>query len=265
EVPTIEMSHIYVEAIRITRALGIQFLWIDSLCIIQDSLEDWEREASRMATVYGAATCNLSYFFPPEDAKKEVQEDSREYTPCILCRPSISTTGVYATTFNFRSYWMEEDKWPLLERAWVMQERLLCPRNIFLGNKSRFWECSQIYCSDVLGIRGGNLMYKIAHFDNADANCSPSASEECYERLEFLTSWKVLCRTYWMQNLAFETDRVIAFAGIAEAVQRIHNLTYIAGLWLEYLQPGLLWYVIRDAHLPVKHPTDHIPSWSWLS
>lgn len=40
------------DAILITRALGIKYLWIDALCIFQDSNHDWTTEASKMAEIY---------------------------------------------------------------------------------------------------------------------------------------------------------------------------------------------------------------------
>jgi hypothetical protein len=41
----------YRDAIVFTRGLGMQWLWIDSLCIIQDDLTDWQHEASKMSEV----------------------------------------------------------------------------------------------------------------------------------------------------------------------------------------------------------------------
>ena len=48
------------DAIMICRALGIRFLWIDSLCIIQQDAEDWERECSRMRDVYRNSYLTIS-------------------------------------------------------------------------------------------------------------------------------------------------------------------------------------------------------------
>ena len=50
----------FADAIQITRAIGIRYLWIDSLCIIQDSVEDWQKEASLMDHVYEHAWCNIA-------------------------------------------------------------------------------------------------------------------------------------------------------------------------------------------------------------
>ncbi|TVY15628.1 hypothetical protein LARI1_G006275 [Lachnellula arida] len=48
------------DAISLARALGIQFLWIDSLCIIQDDKRDWEREAACMAKIYSNSYINIA-------------------------------------------------------------------------------------------------------------------------------------------------------------------------------------------------------------
>jgi hypothetical protein len=45
----------FQDAITITKALGVRYLWIDALCIIQDSMEDWNVEASRMDSIYSDA------------------------------------------------------------------------------------------------------------------------------------------------------------------------------------------------------------------
>jgi hypothetical protein len=58
-IPVFELSKTFRDAIDITRRLGHRYLWIDSLCIIQEPKDDWQREAPCMATVYGNALLNL--------------------------------------------------------------------------------------------------------------------------------------------------------------------------------------------------------------
>lgn len=45
----------FQDAIAVTHNLTIRYLWVDSLCIIQDDPQDWQRESSRMASIYGNA------------------------------------------------------------------------------------------------------------------------------------------------------------------------------------------------------------------
>ncbi|KAJ9137481.1 hypothetical protein NKR23_g9084 [Pleurostoma richardsiae] len=40
------------DAVTLTRQLGIRWLWIDSMCIVQDDSEDWQRESGRMADIF---------------------------------------------------------------------------------------------------------------------------------------------------------------------------------------------------------------------
>jgi hypothetical protein len=53
-------SKTFAQAVEITRSLGVRYLWIDSLCIIQDSQEDWARESEKMGDIYHSATLTLS-------------------------------------------------------------------------------------------------------------------------------------------------------------------------------------------------------------
>jgi hypothetical protein len=130
EIPMQELasSTTFVEAIRVTRTLGYRFLWIDSLCIIQDSTSDWEYEAARMAIVYGNAVCNIACLFPPQNGPQPMtREDPRVWTPCVL-RPAMPTRpGVYIEHVNkawilsdkrYGREWLMQNKWPLFDRAW---------------------------------------------------------------------------------------------------------------------------------------------------
>jgi hypothetical protein len=60
EIPVVNIPATIKDAIRVAKSLGYQYLWIDALCIIQDDPQDWQREASRMAHVYGNADLVLT-------------------------------------------------------------------------------------------------------------------------------------------------------------------------------------------------------------
>jgi hypothetical protein len=134
DVPSNYLSLIYKEAVRVTRAMGYRYLWIDSLCIVQDSTEDWEYEASRMAIVYGNAICNLAYLYPSDFDVSQVQqrEDPRSWTPCILRLGQGGGDKTVYIEHNF-DIWRSrlpssnpvmrhvlQSKWPLFKRAWLV-------------------------------------------------------------------------------------------------------------------------------------------------
>jgi hypothetical protein len=120
---------IFREAIHLTRLLGHEYLWVDSLCIVQDSPTDWEVEASKMASTYGNALCNLACLFPPDRFHPDRRRDPRAYVPCIVRPATTEVKGVYAISLDV--YWQPEaneqprrsDKselWPLFSRAWYV-------------------------------------------------------------------------------------------------------------------------------------------------
>jgi hypothetical protein len=124
---------IYMEAVRLTQALGLKHLWIDSMCIIQDFPTDWQQEASKMAAVYGNAVCNLACVSPPADFRSQLQLDPRAYIPCILGSPGHIDTAMYAVRhevtkdwkssdgpWTFKFDWHDPTKWPLFTRAWYV-------------------------------------------------------------------------------------------------------------------------------------------------
>ncbi|EOA87451.1 uncharacterized protein SETTUDRAFT_136273 [Exserohilum turcica Et28A] len=160
----LEASDVYKEAMRVTLALGYKYLWIDSLCIIQDSASDWAHEAQRMAVVYGNATCNLAFLFPPHAPEKPSQRsDPRIWSPCILRHAKGSAPAIYMhddTTIEFRKEidnysklrdWLVQRDWPLFHRAWTFQEYLLSPRTLLLGHGNLMWHCSHHFYDELLG------------------------------------------------------------------------------------------------------------------
>lgn len=135
----------FQDAILFTRFCGIQYLWIDSLCIIQDSEDDWNKESKTMASVYKRSHCNINAtasedshggcFFPREPM---LVDPLRVYLngkdQCTLA------SGDYICASG--TLWMNNvDFAPLSTRAWVLQEHLLSPRHLHCGRRQLFWHC----------------------------------------------------------------------------------------------------------------------------
>ena len=67
-IPFEQLPQSFKDAVSITRGLGIQYLWIDSLCIIQDDVSDWETESSRMASVFSCSWLNLAITYAADSS-----------------------------------------------------------------------------------------------------------------------------------------------------------------------------------------------------
>jgi Heterokaryon incompatibility protein (HET) len=146
QIVTSDLPATFQHAIAITRKLGIRYLWIDSLCIIQDSDEqsDWLRESARMGDVYANSYCNIA----ATAAKDGTMGCFSERNPILVnpLRIEVSWSGLTAGTYcaiDGDMWDREVDCAPLNQRAWVFQERFLTPRNLSFGARRLFWECQE--------------------------------------------------------------------------------------------------------------------------
>ncbi|KAF2736029.1 HET-domain-containing protein, partial [Polyplosphaeria fusca] len=260
EVPWHELSDIFKEAVCITRLLGYDYIWIDSLCIIQDSTADWNKEAARMATVYGNSSCNLAFVCPPQESICKHRDDPRGYAPCVLRPKARSLRGVYLSLAVSETTvdWLEPKKWPLFNRAWVFQERILSPRNLYYGNEAMVWECCELFCDELVGTAPTAL--------EAYTHGTEILSKYYLHStiMKFMEVWTGAVNEYRHMQLTKAKDRVIAFAGIAQAIQNLSGFVYLAGLWRESLPLGLLWGFKQSGTIR-ESGVETAPSWSWFS
>lgn len=136
----------FQDAIEVTRQLGLRYIWIDSLCIIQGKEGDWEKEAKSMEDVYTSAYCTLAATSAVDSSKKLLERTINSEYICIR-----DNTGrrVYICT-NPADFDTDVERAQLNTRAWVMQERLLSCRTIHFGTNQTYWECGEgVYCEDL--------------------------------------------------------------------------------------------------------------------
>jgi hypothetical protein len=145
EIPIECLSKASRDAIFVTRHLGLKYLWIDSLCIIQDLPEDWTREAITMADIYENSVCTIAAAGETTVSYKAAFEAQN---PLIHnhCRLAGSwKDGLYVEQFssglegtNGSSLVQHKD---LISRGWVYQERILSPKILFFGDREVLWSC----------------------------------------------------------------------------------------------------------------------------
>ncbi|KAG9191388.1 hypothetical protein G6011_09476 [Alternaria panax] len=254
-IPRDMLPSIFTEAIRITRYLGFRYLWIDSLCIIQDSKSDWTAEANMMSAVYNNAVCTIAVLYPPQVAFSSTQcrDDPRDLTPCIVREPSREKAGISVFPYKFlkRSALAQED-WPLSSRAWTLQEHILSPRTIFYGHRTLKWECVEIFCDELAGTIGDHTASNLPSMTQRELlstrpiyepNETPETAGQVKKFSDTLWRWVALMQEYRRRDLTQASDRTMAFSGIAQAFQAEHGLTYLAGIWKEHLPRSLLWHI----------------------
>ncbi|KAL8391788.1 hypothetical protein RB595_002119 [Gaeumannomyces hyphopodioides] len=264
-----ELPPTFRDAVTVARALGISYLWIDSLCIVQDDKEDWEVESSKMATIYQHATLTIGADMSRSSSESFIQFDG-SIDPKSRPQPIIGTVvnddGSVSTVRAQRQvcYNLFDEIRPLFEekkdknnhlsrRGWTLQEQLLATRFVHFTGTELIWECRSVEAREVSDGRSYSRTYK--------RELESEAPKTTYSLL-----WRALVRNYCSRSLTYGTDFLPAISGIATHMQRFGAGTYLAGLWAQSLPHGLLWSPgppERQGHeraAPFRAPT-----WSWAS
>ncbi|CZR66419.1 uncharacterized protein PAC_16320 [Phialocephala subalpina] len=242
----------FQDAILITRILGIQYLWIDSLCIIQDDPEDWLKESVTMSEVYGNSYVNIAASwaensnggcFYSHDAKvkrlqvnAKVRKDEKVYfqtlevVPTDMVRKSISRSV-------------------LASRGWVLQERLLSPRTLHFTDSQLFWECdTQLACES---------------FPNGIPVLA-ARSDEHIEKGNLPDQWDRIVLKYTDCRLTQRRDVLVALSGIIRKLQEHRRDICFAGIWRQDPKSQLLWRR-QSPFVEEVQGLYTAPTWSWAA
>jgi hypothetical protein len=136
------------DAILVARALKIRYLWTDSLCILQDSFQDWSRESSMMGLVYANSCCNIAATWGSNSNDGLfVERDPHIVEHCVI--PNLlDTYSVPHVLFDPLIVTRQIEDAPLNSQGWVLQERLISPRVLHFGAEQVFWDCQSCVASE---------------------------------------------------------------------------------------------------------------------
>lgn len=256
------LPKVFQDAILMTRRLGFQHLWIDSLCIVQDSHEDWLREAPLMGEVYKNATCNLAATgFSDGRNGLFATRNGKLLSPLKVYVDWNGKSPLGDAQLRGQYYLLDGNLWednvsnaPLNRRAWVVQERILSPSIIHFGFKQLFWECGELKASEAFP---NGFNYTIITGNDLKSDI---------DRAEFMKPyWQEVVQAYSKGRLTFSQDKLPALAGIAMSLWRTSHDRYIAGLWEGDLVHSLLWSVYNSSDFIMLPPDYRAPTWSWAS
>jgi hypothetical protein len=137
------LPHTFRDAITVTRSLSVNYIWIDSLCIIQDDESDWQSEASKMEDVYSAAYCTIA----ASSARSSIEGFLANRVPRSVVKVPSDTLGVVYASVDIDDFHRDVELSPLNKRGWVLQERTLSRRTMFFTSTQVYWECGAgIHC-----------------------------------------------------------------------------------------------------------------------
>jgi hypothetical protein len=249
-----EMPQTFQNAIKVARDLGFQNLWIDSLCIVQDDLADWQDQSVRMRQVFRDASLVIVASRSAADVDGFLKKRSEG---AIASIPSLtSILGVPCFIQYDKSEWRGSE--PLESRAWTMQEVLLARRKLMFLQNGMIWSCSTHETAEVGGQerpdRFSSLLFRKLSLDQED---TLDTKESKYQL------WQRLVEEYSGRRLTFEKDVFPALSGLATIVGDLIHEHYVAGFWEGDLPQSLLWR--RAIYGGKRHSSFIAPSWSWAS
>ncbi|RDW63573.1 hypothetical protein BP6252_11118 [Coleophoma cylindrospora] len=265
------------DALLVTRALGIPYIWIDALCIFQDSAEDWQKEAPQMKAVYSNADLVLA-----ATSSDDVNAGIFTTRPLDFVRlPWITRDADGVPIPNEKGQQIgvrlkqntnrfDEDqlfrasRW--MSRGWTMQEDFLARRLLLFTKHTMTWEClehAERENGEHITERGGPNRKSTRDFTSrywkrsvAALGANSGSDQEASLRQDIsdwaettpYEMWHKTVQEYSKRRLTKHGDRLPALSGLAELVQEITGDSYCAGLWKNDLIRGLLWHY--GAHRP---------------
>lgn len=264
--PTARLPQTIQDAVAVSLEVSVRSLWVDSLCIVQDSDEDKAQEISKMDEIYQNAFLTIS-------ATNALSAYSgflgHKYCDTVSQRlPLMYPNWAIGYCFVREKWWRQEE--PLNQRAWALQERYLCRRLLDYTSIGLMKICRQENLSDRPreAWESSNFHERLSRVLNAE-----SGSRK-FEYSEALQAWDTIIGLYTKRLLTNRQDKLPALGGLARRFQKHLGSDYVAGLWREFLPQGLLWYGhdgfhevrFREKVSTVKRPEPYrAPSWSWAS
>jgi hypothetical protein len=231
-----DLPQIFQRAVHITRRLGVRYLWIDSLCIIQDNESDWEYEAAYMDNVYALAYCTVA----------------------------ISSANATCGSEGFE---LDVEKGELSRRGWIFQERVLSRRTIHIVGQQAYWECKAVVWSKAMDrhVRPRNI---------AESSCIPRLNLIDSQENGCIMFQDIFAR-YSELELTQVTDRPVAILGVEHCLMTLYQTVSLHGIVDKFFCETLLWYradtkwlnPLIDFKAKVSSWSvggKNVPSWSWM-
>ncbi|KAF7960676.1 hypothetical protein EAE96_000350 [Botrytis aclada] len=214
-----QLSNNFQDALWVVRKLGGRYIWIDSLCIVQDSEIDWLVESASMCDVYSNSYCNICATAARDGSERMFRDREPLQAQQGWFQPA---SGEDNYCFIDEYAWEKEvEKGILSSRAWVCQERLLSRRNLHFGSRQLFWECLDHEASETFP-KGIPRHFMGSSSVKSDVKVLVNGIDKCQSDVSFHggQTWEEIVMLYMKGDLTFKTDRLVAIGGMASAASK---------------------------------------------
>lgn len=215
------------EAIQLCRSLSFDYLWVDSLCIIQSgkgSKEDWLRHAREMQFVYANCLLCISSSRAPNPSESMFAERD----PAAWIQPTVETSGKKFTLLDEHGFRQRRRLAPTAKRGWILQERMMAPRVLSFETEQVFWDCEELQnaCETFTTGPPCSLETDAIPFSLPDA-----VSEEDGHKM-----WLSIVEEYTGRALSRpDDDKLLALTAVAQQMSKLLDDQYVAGMFLKRL------------------------------
>lgn len=277
-----ELPRNFQDAILVARIVGLRYLWIDALCIVQDDPEDWATEAERMTTTYRSSALTIS-------ALNSEAPDVGFLGPRAQKSILIASPGRVVINGLRQGFSDAMENSVLSTRAWCMQERLLSRVVLHFGRDQMYWEC----CTNTAEENRGSSIHnqerlnkpsKVSYLSRNRRTPAFTETRKAFHVSGPENCWRTAVEEYSHRNLTFRRDKLVAIAGTANLIRPAAGskggCSYIAGHFMggDYHFVSSLFWSARTKLVGARktppgitgldvltRPDDNFPSWSWAS
>ncbi|KAL6703676.1 hypothetical protein ACN47E_009450 [Coniothyrium glycines] len=284
EFPIWRLPKTFRDAILLTQQLELRYIWIDALCILQDSSSDWLYESERMGDIFANAAFTIAVHSTRDDSDGFFK-DVMSKRPAFTHQVSSSTIGICLPP----DFQQDVTNSGLSRRGWVLQERFLSERTIHVTTGQIYLESAEgVVCEDgtLIVDAGGASISKttkpsralyapyelraLRHVLGFDTRIALNSSNGTHniilekpEPEDTTLEWLNLVEMYSHCSLTYGADKLVAISGMARKIQDRTRQTWCAGIWADFICQGLLW---APTTVGLYAPAyTRAPSWSWAS
>ncbi|KAI0596701.1 heterokaryon incompatibility protein-domain-containing protein [Biscogniauxia sp. FL1348] len=269
------------DAISLTKDLEFDYLWVDSLCIIQDSDEDKNKQIGQMRQIYNDAYLTIVAASATKVSEGFLQTRAPPIPPdtrLAFQLPGGKGVGTFYFYISIKNGEDQETYHPSMEpvskRGWCLQEFMLAPRALVFTSRTVQYHCQY----DVMNVgdsyhptyiarpRFPDAVYAFSTDWDASSTTPPRISTSSRQWNAVHQGWSTALTDYTQRSITVPDDKLRAFAGVAELFHRARATAYLAGLWEDTLLEDLLWETqLDEGKLAPRPPKYRAPSWSWAS